>query len=48
MSFVTLNTIVSARVFALLKIMFGDQQMSSLADYIQASLMLRYNGHKIG
>ena len=28
------------RVFALLKNMFGDEQMSSLADYIQAALML--------
>ena len=31
------------RVFSLLKWMFGDQQMSTLADIIQAALMLRYN-----
>ena len=31
-----------------LKSMFGDQQMSSLADYIQAALMLAYNGRRIG
>ena len=36
------------RVFALLKNMFGDQQMSTLADYIQAALMLSYNGRKFG
>ena len=36
------------RVFALLKNMFGDQQMSTLADCVQAALMLRYNGRKIG
>ena len=35
-------------IFALLKTMFGDQQMSSLADYIEAALMLSYNGRKIG
>ena len=36
------------RVFALLKTMFGDEQMASLADYIQAALMLNYNDRKIG
>ena len=36
------------RVFALLKNIFGDQQMNSLADYIQAALMLSYNDRKFG
>ena len=34
------NSALCERVFALLKNMFGDEQMSSLADYIQAALML--------
>ena len=42
------NSASCERVFALLKNMFGDQQMSSLADYVQAALMLLYNGRKIG
>ena len=29
--------------FSLLKLMFGDTQMSALADMIQSALMLRYN-----
>ena len=36
------------RVFSLVKPMFGDQQLSSLADYIQAALMLRYNERPVG
>ena len=35
------------RVFSLLKSMFGDMQMSALADMIQAALMLKYNGRKV-
>ena len=35
-------------VRSFLKEMFGDEQMSSLADYVQTALMLRYNGRKIG
>lgn len=31
-----------------LKWMFGDQQMSTLADIIQAALMLRYNKRLVG
>ena len=31
-----------------LKQMFGDMQMSSLVDMIQAALMLKYNGRKVG
>ena len=37
------NSASCERVFALLKDMFGEQQMSALADYIQAALMLAYN-----
>lgn len=36
------------RVFALLKNLFGDQQLGSLSDYLCASLMLNYNGRTIG
>ena len=36
------------RVFALLKNMFNEQQMSSLKGYVQAALMLRYNGRQLG
>ena len=42
------NSASCERVFTLLKNMFGDQQMASLADYVQAALMLRYNSRKIG
>ena len=42
------NSASCERVFALLKTMFGDLQVSTLADYIQAALMLRYNDRKIG
>ena len=41
--------ICTERVFSLLKSMFGDQQMSTLADVIRAALMLRYiNGRTLG
>ena len=36
------------RVFALLKNLFGDEQMSALADYLQAALMLNYNQRNVG
>eukprot|EP00326_Haptolina_ericina_P035021 CAMPEP_0181246642 /NCGR_PEP_ID=MMETSP1096-20121128/44115_1 /TAXON_ID=156174 ORGANISM="Chrysochromulina ericina, Strain CCMP281" /NCGR_SAMPLE_ID=MMETSP1096 /ASSEMBLY_ACC=CAM_ASM_000453 /LENGTH=829 /DNA_ID=CAMNT_0023343497 /DNA_START=868 /DNA_END=3357 /DNA_ORIENTATION=+ len=42
------NSASCERVFALLKHMFGDGQMASLADYMQAALMLAYNDRKIG
>ena len=35
-------------VFALLRNLFGELQMNSLADYIQASLMLNYNKREVG
>ena len=38
----------SERVFALLKNMFGDNQILSLGDYIEAALMLAYNERKVG
>ena len=38
----------SASIFALLKNLFGDAQMSTLADYIQAALTLNYNGRVVG
>ena len=42
------NSASCERVFALLKNLFGEQQMSSLADYVQAALMLNYNGRRVG
>ena len=42
------NSASCERVFALLKLMFGDVQTSALADYIQAALMLRYNKRAVG
>ena len=30
----------------MLSVMWGEQQLNSLADAIQASLMLRYNGNR--
>ena len=39
----TPNSAAAERVFSLLKLMFGDTQMSALADMIQSALMLRYN-----
>jgi hypothetical protein len=44
----TPNSAAAERVFSMLKQMFGDMQMSSLADMIQAALMLKYNGRKVG
>ena len=35
----------SERVFSLLKASFSDQQELTLQDYVEASLMLQYNGH---
>jgi hypothetical protein len=42
------NSASCERVFALLKSMFGEQQMNSLSDFIQAALMLRYNKRVVG
>ena len=38
----------SERVFALLKNMFGDQQIRSMCDYIESALMLRFNKRVLG
>ena len=44
----TPNSAAAERVFSMLKSMFGDAQMSALADMIQAALMLRYNKLTVG
>ena len=44
----TPNSAAAERVFSLLKLMFGDLQMSALEDMIQAALMLKYNKRKVG
>ena len=42
------NSASCERVFSLVKVMFGEQQMSALADYIAAALMLRFNKRQVG
>ena len=42
------NSASCERVFARLKNLFGDEQMSALADYVQAALMLNYNKRLVG
>ena len=42
------NSAACERVFALLKTMFGDEQMSALGDILRSSLMLRYNARRLG
>ena len=42
------NSAAAERIFSLLKVMFGDQQMTALADIIQTALMLRYNKRVVG
>ena len=44
----TPNSAAAERVFSLLKGMFGDQQMTALANMIQAALMLKYNHRRVG
>jgi hypothetical protein len=44
----TPNSAAAERVFSMLKAMFGDQQMETLADIIQTALMLRINKRKVG
>ena len=43
----TPNSAAAERVFSLLKHFFGDTRMSALADFIQATLMLRVNDRKV-
>ena len=42
------NSASCERVFSLLKLMFGEQQISTLADAIRAALLLRYNDRVVG
>ena len=42
------NSASCERVFSLVKTMFGEKQMSALADYIRAALMLKFNKRVIG
>ena len=42
------NSASCERVFALVKNLFGDQQLSALKDYIQAALKLNYHGRVVG
>ena len=42
------NSASCERLFALLRNLFGEQQMRSLADYVQAALMLNYNQRNVG
>ena len=42
------NSASCERVFALLKNLFGEEQSLSLADYVQALLMLNYNDRSVG
>ena len=44
----TPNSAAAERVFSLLKALFGSNQDMALADYIQGSMMARYNGTKRG
>ena len=37
----------SERVFSLVKVMFGTDPISALSDFIQGSLMPRYNFEKV-
>ena len=42
------NSAAADCVFSMLKAMFGDQQMETLADIIQTALMLRVNKRNVG
>ena len=42
------NSASCERVFSLLKLMYGDEQISTLADSIRTALMLRYNDRMVG
>ena len=39
---------IAPLIFALVKTMFGEDQMRALSDMIQAALMLRSNGRRVG
>ena len=38
----------SERIFALVKMMFGEEQLHAMSDYIQVALMLRYAERTVG
>jgi len=40
----TPSSVAAARVFSLLKALFGSNQDMALADYIQGPMMVSYNG----
>ena len=42
------NSASCERVFAMVRNMFGDQQLHALKDYIQAALWLQYNKRALG
>ena len=42
------SSAASERVFSLVNNMFGKEQLTSLADFVQGSLMLRYNQRNVG
>ena len=42
----TPNSAGAERVFSFLKLMFGDARTLVLADFIEGSLMLKYNNSK--
>ena len=44
----TPNSAAAERVFSLLKLLFGDDRDSSLADQIAATLMLRFKRREVG
>ena len=42
------SSAASERVFSLVQSMFGKDQLNSMADFVQGSLMLRYNQRMVG
>ena len=44
----TPSSAAAERVFSLLKTLFGPNQDMALADFVQGSMMVRYNGGKRG
>ena len=42
------NSAACERVFSLVKRLFGEQQMDSLSDYLNAALKLNFNGRTVG
>ena len=42
------SSAASERVFSFVKTMFGKDQITAMADFIQGSLMLRYNQRRVG